>query len=239
MIAVIQCAGTKNPRAGTLQQGDGKRVEFVANPDAMPDDAKAASCTYARPDDASDSGDSWRVRLLEYNNHFRQTGQNSLSLLPAWKLYKNSIYSRLAKAYGTNRLYILSAGWGLISADFLTPAYDITFSRGKRIPKYKRRGKYGCYCKGRERRNSEDFDDLCQLFPESRVPLLFIGGKDYLPLFCQLTRPLDCQKIAFYNSTEPPCTSNCDCDLKSFDAKRNQNWHYDLACQLIDGTIEV
>jgi hypothetical protein len=32
------------------------------------------------------------------------------------------------KQFGIENTFILSAGWGLIDATFLTPAYDITFS---------------------------------------------------------------------------------------------------------------
>ena len=49
-------------------------------------------------------------------------------LLPAYQLYENSTYNRLVDRFGLSNVYILSAGWGLIPADFLTPHYDITFS---------------------------------------------------------------------------------------------------------------
>ena len=234
-IYVIQCAGSKQPGAGTFTQ-NGLPVRFVAN---KPDEEREAECVYAHPDDTSDSGISWRKTLLDYNERYRNTAANPLRLLPAWQLYQNSIYSRLVTAYGTEHAYILSAGWGLINAEFLTPAYDITFSRGKRIPKYKWRDKYNCYCKGRKRRNSEYYDDLCQLPTESEVPIVFFGSKDYVPLFCRLTQTLDCRKIVFYNSKEPPCAPGCDCDLKPFNAKRNQNWQYDCAKAFMDGRITI
>ena len=83
----------------------------------MPHDARYV---YAHPDDLSDSGITWRERLLRYN---RQPGTNPLGLLRAWELYQNAVYSRLVRTYGIERVYILSAGWGLITADFLTPNY--------------------------------------------------------------------------------------------------------------------
>ena len=49
-------------------------------------------------------------------------------LLPAWQLYENPVYELLKNHCGLKRLYILSAGWGLITAGFLTPCYDITFT---------------------------------------------------------------------------------------------------------------
>ena len=87
--------------------------------------AACVSCVYARPDDASDAGGTWRDQLLAYN---ASPGNNPLGLLPAFELYENDIYRALVKQFGIENTYILSAGWGLIAGAFLTPAYDITFS---------------------------------------------------------------------------------------------------------------
>ena len=124
MIIIIQCAASKRPGAERLMSARGKPVVFVADPEAAP-----ANCThiYARPDDISDSGKSWRQVLLEYNNE--RTEDNPLGLHPAVQLYQNKIYARLVDRFGLRKVYILSAGWGLIRADFLTPYYDITFSQ--------------------------------------------------------------------------------------------------------------
>ena len=112
---------------------------FVAKPDAAP---PSESQVYARPDDVSDTGKSWRTVLQEYN---AVPGDNPLGLLPAWQLYKNSTYNILADHCGPDRLYILSAGWGLIRADFLTPNYDITFSKARNVEPFKRRGHHETY----------------------------------------------------------------------------------------------
>ena len=64
MIVVIQCASRKKPTAGHLRTRAGKPVMFVANPDAAPPDDRHA---HACPDDASDTGRSWRSALLQYN----------------------------------------------------------------------------------------------------------------------------------------------------------------------------
>ena len=106
MIVVIQCAARKRDNAGTLRQRDGTPVVFVANPKVMP---VGSGHVYAHPDDMSDKGVSWRDRLLDYN---RNPGSNVLGLMPAWKLYKQPIYSDLVRKYGIKRVYILSAGWG-------------------------------------------------------------------------------------------------------------------------------
>jgi hypothetical protein len=72
--------------------------------------------------------------LLAYN---RNPGNNPLGLVPAFELYANETYRSLVEQCGTENTYILSAGWGLINAAFLTPYYDITFSAA--ADPYKRR----------------------------------------------------------------------------------------------------
>src|SRR6476661_5883375 len=121
MIVVIQCAGSKRSNAGVLRTIDSKPVKFVARPDLAPKD----DFIYARPDDPSDRGARWREALLSYNE---DAGGNPLGLLRACELYSPAIYQQLADGVGRERLFILSAGWGLLGADFLTPDYDITFS---------------------------------------------------------------------------------------------------------------
>ena len=132
MIVVIQCAARKAAGAGYLRTRDGRKVMFVADPDLAPRDG---GCIYARPDDIAGTGTSWRAVLRQYNEN---PGDNRLGLLPAWRLYRNSTYEILAEHCGLDRLYILSAGWGLIPADFLTPNYDITFSTAQNVHRFKR-----------------------------------------------------------------------------------------------------
>ncbi|MGE5063222.1 MAG: hypothetical protein ACM3IG_04065 [Myxococcales bacterium] len=64
---------------------------------------------------------------------------NPLNLLPAYQLYAHDAYRALAQTFGIDEVFILSAGWGLISASFLTPAYDITFKATKTAPWKRRR----------------------------------------------------------------------------------------------------
>src|ERR1700683_2219176 len=124
MIVVMQCAASKRPDAGHLVTDDGKPVDFVAHPEIAPVQNHRV---YARPDDISDSEISWRTQLLDYN----QTPQdNPLRLCAAFQLYENKTYELLVNHFGPDSVYILSAGWGLIRSEFLTPYYDITFSQG-------------------------------------------------------------------------------------------------------------
>ena len=132
MIVVIQCAATKRPAAGHLVTEGGKPVTFVANPLAAPADTVHE---YARPDDPSGAGMSWREKLLRYN---REPNGNPLGLCPAWQLYENKAYGRLVERFGLLHVYILSAGWGLSRGHFLKPYYDITSS--DHAERYKRAG---------------------------------------------------------------------------------------------------
>jgi hypothetical protein len=75
-------------------------------------------CRYARPDDVSDVGRSWRHFLVEYNQNAKD---NPLGLYPAYRLYKNPVYERLVDRFGLPNVYILSAGWGIIEAGFSRP----------------------------------------------------------------------------------------------------------------------
>jgi hypothetical protein len=127
MIVVIQCAATKRSKAGRLITRDGKPVDFIAHPELAPTEPTKI---YVRPDDISDRGISWRQQLCKYNE---AQSANPLRLLPAYQLYENKTYRLLVGRFGIENVYILSAGWGLIRSDFLTPHYDITFSQSDRF----------------------------------------------------------------------------------------------------------
>jgi hypothetical protein len=198
-----------------MVSADGRPVLFVAKPESAPTDGVHA---YSRPDDLSGNGKSWRDMLLDYN---KSPGSNPLGLYPAYQLYENRVYGRLAEAVGLANLYILSAGWGLINAAFLTPDYDITFKPS--AESYKRR------------RNEDRYRDYCLLPHQVDKEIVFLGGKDYVPLFCSLTSAIQSRKTVFYNSAFPPDARGCM--LKKFLTSTRTNWHYECASALIDGRI--
>ncbi|HEC11668.1 MAG TPA: hypothetical protein ENI80_00180 [Acidiferrobacteraceae bacterium] len=219
MKIVIQCAAKKDPNAGYLTNGDGKPVLFVANPDkAPPSDAYL----YARPDDLTENGKTWRELLVDYNN---RAGNNPLNLSPAYKLYSNTTYERLVKQYGVDNIFILSAGWGLISAKFLTPKYDITFAQTPKDQKYKQRSQ------------QDQYHDFCLLPNDSDDALVFFGGKGYLPLFCELTQNYQGHRFVFYNSGVQPETPGCT--LIRYLTTTRTNWHYSCARDFMSGKIGV
>lgn len=220
MIIVIQCAAKKKPDAGHLRQRDGRPVLFVADPATAP---TSQLHVYARPDDISDTGVPWRDRLSNYND---KPGNNPLGLLPAWQLYTNKTYGLLANKYGPRSLFILSAGWGLIAADYLTPAYDITFSpRANNKNIYKRR------------RKNDLYKDICMLPADTIEPIVFFGGKDYVPLFCTLTDCAKGQKFVFYNSKSAPNAPGCS--IKKFCTSTKTNWHYECTNAFMKGDIGI
>lgn len=215
MIVVIQCAGSKQDGARSLSTKDGTPVSFVANPESAPNQ----NTFYARPDDPSDGGETWRERLLAYND----MPGNPLGLLPAFELYKNDIYRALVRRFGVENTYILSAGWGLIKADFLTPSYDITFSASAENFVRRRKG--------------DSFNDFCMMPNDTESPVVFFGGKEYAPLFAALTRSVKCRKTVFYNSSQPPAAPGCV--VKKFETRTRTNWQYECAAAFLSGNIPM
>jgi hypothetical protein len=206
VIVVIQCAAGKRANAGHLRTKDGRRVMFVAQPKSAP---PVEGVHYARPDDLSDTEGSWRENLERYS---ADAGNNPLGLLSAAELYTNPTYEKLSRAMPPSRLYIMSAGWGILPENFRTPNYDITFSSA--AESYKRRGKSDLY---------QDF-----ILPDrGDEPMLFFGGKDYVPLFVSTTRSHKGPRTVFFNSKEAPAAAGCR--LERYETSTRTNWHYECA----------
>lgn len=219
-IVVIACAGSKNrpaskdPNAGYLEMANGKPILFVAYPEIAP---LRSEVKYQRPDDIASSGLSWRKELVKYNKTYRDTGANPLGLLPAWRLYENSAYGHLVNQLGEDKVFILSAGWGLIPAPFLTPDYDITFSGNAEA--YKRR------------RKQDRYADFSMLPRDSSHPIHFVGGKSYVSLFFRLTAETGAERIIHYVGDYPPPPAP-NCRFRRFETTRRTNWHYECAMKL-------
>ena len=138
-IAVILCAARKHNDAGYFRKRNGQPVRFVAQPDlAQP----SKIYTYSRPDDVADVGGTWRELLSDYNKRNRDA--NQLGLLKAWQLYRHKTYGQLVRQLGEENVYILSAGWGLLPANYLTP---YTTSRFPHLPRIINAGTKGTYTK--------------------------------------------------------------------------------------------
>ena len=231
MNIVIVCADGKEPHAGYLRQQDGKKVKFVADPDgaSRAESSCNESYVYARPDDISDVGVSWTETLHQYNE---TPEDNPLGLLQAWELYSNPTYKYLARKHGTERLYILSGAWGLISATFLTPMYNITFSTRKNVKPYQRRKAEDCY------------GNFCRLPANTVEPVVFFGGLAYVKFFCSLTSDIKAERYIFYNSRNAPPAPGCQ--TRKFETEHRKNWsykreiwYYECARAFIDGDISL
>lgn len=217
---VIACAGSKVD-TGRMKR-DEHEIEFVAHPHKAPSEPGRL---YAHPDDKvndnADDDQSWRQKLCDYNKKYRNKhSDNPLNLNLAYLLYKPKIYKQLVEHYGCDNVFILSAGWGLLNASFLTPHYDITFS--KQAESYKRRAL------------KDKYEDLFCL-PPSDDKVVFFGGKDYLPLFLKLTKNYKARCV-FYNSADKPCVPQ-NCTLRRYETRTRTNWHYCAAQDFMAGKI--
>ncbi|MDD9821079.1 MAG: hypothetical protein OXR07_09425 [Nitrospira sp.] len=215
---VIACAGSKATDAGYWTTDEGKKVRFVARPGKAQTEGDVIC---ARPDDTDEhSGKTWRALLRDYNCQWRGKGDNDRGLLPAYRLYSRSIYGDLVDKYGVERVFILSAGWGLIRSDFLTPQYNITFAGGA-----------GCS----RRKQSEWYDD-CNEMPDSPGEKIYLfAGLAYHKLFCRLIQGKGGERIVFYRSQEIPSCPGCR--MKYYATKAQTNWHYVCARDFMNGKI--
>jgi hypothetical protein len=207
MKVVIQCSAAKAEGAGTFRL-DGRPVKFVAHPECY---SASASELPFRPDDTIPStSTTWREHLVEYN----RGGGNPDGLFQAGKLYRPKIYQRLLDHVGIGNLFILSAGWGLIKADFLLPQYDITFARAE---PWKRR---------RARDEFHDYAQLTQAGLSADESVYFFGGKEYLSLYYRLTENLTARKVVYFAADQIPIN-------ESFEyipyGQGGINWHYRCA----------
>ena len=137
--------------------------------------------------------------------------------------YAHDAYRALVGRFGLERIFILSAGWGLIPASFLTPGYDITFAASADDWKRRRKG--------------DRYEDFCMLSNDDD-PIAFVGGKDYLPLFGTLTASLRARKVVFFNSrTQPDLPQGFE--LVRYRTTTRTNWHYECARELAGGTLQA
>lgn len=215
MNIIIQCAGTKTKDEDSfLKDFSRRRLRFVADPTKFVGEDVAY-----RPDDMiPNEARTWREWVGSLNAGNYPEGQR---LFRAGDLYvprnKPYIYQRLIEEFGWQRVFILSAGWGLVRADFRIPNYDITFSHAKNVPPYARR-----------RVKDASWKDYCQLDMADRRPLVFFGTVKYISLLGKLTREYIGIKFAFYSADG----SEFDLEKAGFKVKkfaRFTNWHYECA----------
>jgi hypothetical protein len=208
MKIVIQCASRKAPNAGQLRDKHGRPVIFVARPELAP---STEGVRYQRPDDLADElQQTWRNKVVALNN---SPETNLLGLKRAIELYDQPIYTELARSVPSENLYILSAGWGLIGSNFLTPYYDITFSNQAEPWK--------------KRRKTDQFNDLNTLTIDDDDELIAFCTPDYHPLLERLCAKANCRKVLFRRTGDVGSIKGFE--SRYFSTATRTNWHYECA----------
>ena len=223
---VMICAKVKHNNTHISVNNQTIKFKAVSNPgnfDFLPDDPK--------PNDKC----TWRKWVEDNQN-------NAAIPTLAYNLYSprnpfNEVYLNLNEKFD-DRLFILSAGWGLVKANFRLPNYDITFS-----------GNNPANLRVFQNLNPP-FNDFNHLTYNHNVGLnsenediVFIGSPDYIPLFIKLTQNLKCRKIIYWKRMKPkpipielPIPNNTFL-YRFYNTAKNRNWHYELAQKYADGEI--
>lgn len=217
MKIVIQCSGKKKGEIWTVSGLNYVRVKFVSNPSCC---RQAVPYELKNPDELiGNTRLTWRSYLVEYN----KDGRNPDDLLRAGDLYDHPIYKKLVERYGWENTFILSAGWGLVRADYFIPYYDITFSR-KVNP-----------CQ--RRKTGDVFYDFNHLNTQINENVYFFGGVDYLPLYYTLTREIPAEKVIFHVSGKIPKENGYEyinCSVGQI-----TNWHYKCVEEFLEGRLNL
>ncbi len=210
-IIVMCCASKKRPIE--LFSYNNQNIDFKAV--ANPLNSIHRPCDQINPDRAT----TWSS-LIE--SQIEQNNPNN-NLIEAYALYQNPIYRGLFQKFGDN-LYILSAGWGLISAKFRIPKYDITFSISARDPNIIRPIQNPVW-------DENDFKQIAGISPNQR--LIFIGGKDYIHQFIRITSNLMNQKIIVCKNLHGIILPNQTFVPFFYNTNTRTNWHYEPAKDLL------
>lgn len=217
MKIIISCCDRKN---GEPFRHNGEEINFVSHVNEV----LINNEFYFHPDDlVPNENITWRelIAQQELNNN----------LTTAHELYSPPIYNSLFQNYG-NDLYIFSAGWGIVRADFRLPKYNITFSNNNNIPIYARRNHNDIF---------NDFNQLQGINENERI--IFIAGSDYVLPFCELSAPLPNEKIIIYKSglvlNNNPYLNNNNFQFIHYQTTTRTNWHYEFARRLINNEFEI
>jgi hypothetical protein len=73
----------------------------------------------------------------------------------------------------------------------------------------------------------DHYEDLTMIDTESIGPIVFFGGKDYVPLFSSLAQHVSVPRKVFFNSAVAPEAPRCE--LERFDTRTRTNRHYGCA----------
>jgi hypothetical protein len=206
-IPVLCCSSSKTKDRFCY---NGQSIKFVAFPRMVPQDG----VIFHKPDDKIPGTNiTWRDLVLN--------GQNDpkLDLVPAYRLYSRNIYRDIYDKFD-NCFYILSAGWGIIRADFKIPAYDITYSTAPNMPKYvKRSDNYGWNDINHLKEDSVKFDRDSEI--------ILFAGSDYVSPFCDMVQSIPYQKKILYKSKK--VIQRHGFVYEYYKTNKNTTWVYEAA----------
>ena len=141
----------------------------------------------------------------------------------------NAVPFNQAAHVGADKLYILSAGWGLVRSDFLLPDYNITFSphADRGVRRFK---------------TDEGWPDLMQLPRDTEEPVICFGGQAYVRFFTRLTSGIAAPRHAFRRvaiGQEGETTMQGGVRIHDYGTDRRTNWHHDCARDFMNGKIGI
>ena len=183
---VMICAKVKHNNTHISVNNQTIKFKAVSNPgnfDFLPDDPK--------PNDKC----TWRKWVEDNQN-------NAIPAL-AYNLYIpqnpfNDVYLNLNEKFD-DRLFILSAGWGLVKANFRLPNYDITFSVDNPANLRVFQNPNPPY---------NDFNHLTNNHNEVLIgrneDIVFMGGRAYIEQFISLTENSINNKLIYYFGMNSP-----------------------------------
>lgn len=211
---VMICAREKQDHSSLIHPATNEQITFVAQPNGVN--------TFFPHRNIPGIDMTWRDYVT--NNQYH----NVIPFM-VYQLYSHTVYRNLFNSFG-ERLFILSAGWGLVKAKFRLPYYNITFS-AKAQPENRRRF-------NNPNPAYDDFKALSNHLNKGE-DIVFIGGKDYIKQFIALTIELEGNKIIYYKGCEPAIRlPDATYKFRRYGLiKQNTNWHYDLAQKFAYGLI--
>ena len=125
-------------------------------------------------------------------------------------------------------VFILSAGWGLVRADYLLPTYNITFSKQRNVPKECQRAKL--------EPGWLDFNQLLDHVVDGEE-VQFFGTPNYLDLFYSLSAR-DITRGKFVIHHKASLRQQRDGYLyQQYFGRAKTNWHY-LAADEFMSTVK-
>src|SRR5437762_1854593 len=83
----------------------------------------------------------------------------------------------------------------------------------------------------KRRRREDKYEDF-SLMPDDDEATVFLGGKEYQPLFCRLTQTLRGSKTVFFRSALRPDLPDGFKAVR-YETTTRTNWHYECAQDLV------